>query len=81
MAELLKSRIVPVVFKSFPDGESYIRLDGKVKDEEVVIIQTTGPPQDLNLITLLLMVDASKDLGEEGYGSVVLFGRCLKTAF
>lgn len=63
VAELLKSRIVPVVFKSFPDGESYIRLDGKVKDEEVVIIQTTGPPQDLNLITLLLMVDASKDLG------------------
>jgi ribose-phosphate pyrophosphokinase len=41
----LKSSIVSVVFKTFPDGESYLRLDGDIKGEEVVIVHTTGPPQ------------------------------------
>jgi len=63
VAEILKSKIVPVIFKTFPDGESYLRLDGDVKNEEVVIVQTTGPPQDMHLIQLFLMVDAAKNLG------------------
>jgi len=63
VADTLKSKIVSVIFKTFPDGESYLRLDGDVKDEEVVIIQSTGPPQDMHIMQLFLMVDAAKDLG------------------
>jgi ribose-phosphate pyrophosphokinase len=63
VAVTMKSRIVSVIFKTFPDGESYLRLDGDVNDEEVVIIQTTGPPQDMHIMQLFLMVDAAKDLG------------------
>jgi ribose-phosphate pyrophosphokinase len=71
VAEILKSRIVSIVFKSFPDGESYLRLDGDVKGEEVVIVQTTGPPQDAHIMQLFLMVDAAKDLGAERVTAVV----------
>jgi len=71
VADMLKSRIVPVIFKTFPDGESYIRLEGNVKDEKVVIVQTTGPPQDMHIMQLFLMIDAAKDLGAEKVIAVV----------
>jgi ribose-phosphate pyrophosphokinase len=63
IADVLKARIVSVIFKTFPDGESYLRLNGDVKDEEVVIVQTTGPPQDAHIMQLFLMIDAAKGLG------------------
>jgi len=71
VAAMLKSKIVSVIFKAFPDGESYLRLDGDVKGEEVVIVQTTGPPQDMHLIQLFLMVDAAKNLGAKRVTAVV----------
>jgi len=57
IAELLKQKIVPIEFKRFPDGESYIRFDGEVENEDVVMVQTTSPPQNENLVQLLLMAD------------------------
>jgi ribose-phosphate pyrophosphokinase len=52
---------VPVVSKIFPDGESYVRLEGDVKEEEVAIVQTTCPPmQDGKLLQLAFMADAAK---------------------
>jgi len=71
VADILKSRIVSVIFKTFPDGESYLRLEGDVKGEEVVIIQTTGPPQDVHIMQLFLMVDAARDLGADMVVAVV----------
>ena len=71
VADMLKSKIVSVVFKTFPDGESYLRLDDDVKGEEVVIVQTTGPPQDAHIMQLFLMVDAAKDLGAKRVTAVV----------
>jgi ribose-phosphate pyrophosphokinase len=71
VAEMLKSKVAPVVFKAFPDGEHYLRLDGDIKGEEVVIVQTTGPPQDAHVMQLFLMVDAAKDLGAERVTAVV----------
>ena len=40
IAELLNIEAVPLVFKTYPDGESYVRLEGTVKNEEVAIVQT-----------------------------------------
>ena len=52
---------VPVAFKVFPDGESYVRLEGNVQDENAVIVQTTCPPaQDGKLFQLSFMADAAK---------------------
>jgi ribose-phosphate pyrophosphokinase len=63
---------VPVVSKIFPDGESYLRLDGDVKDEDVAIIQTTCPPmQDGRLFQLAFMSDAAKRAGAKKITAVV----------
>ena len=60
VAELTGFERVPVVAKIFPDGESYIRLDGNVQDNHVAIVHTTSKPQDTNLMQLAFMADAAK---------------------
>jgi ribose-phosphate pyrophosphokinase len=63
---------VPVISKIFPDGESYIRLDGSVQGEEVAIVQTTCPPmQDGRLFQLAFMADAAKRGGASKVIAVV----------
>ncbi|MEM2917587.1 MAG: ribose-phosphate diphosphokinase [Candidatus Bathyarchaeia archaeon] len=71
IAELLKAKVVPVVFKTFPDGESYLRFEGSLKNEEVVIVQSTYPPQDKHLMQLFLLADTAKTLGAERIIAVV----------
>jgi len=71
IAELLNAEAVPVAFKTFPDGESYVRLEGEVQDEEAVIVQTTSPPQDPKLIQLALLADAAKRNGAKKVWAVV----------
>lgn len=63
IARLLKVKAVPVEFKFFPDGESYIRFADSLKDENIAIIQTTNPPQDTRLMQLFLMTHTAVDLG------------------
>jgi ribose-phosphate pyrophosphokinase len=71
IGELLKIKIVTVEFKRFPDGESYIRFEDTVKNEDVVIVQTTSPPQNENLVQLFLMADNAKDMGAKSITAVV----------
>jgi len=63
---------VPVAFKVFPDGESYVRLEGSVQGENVAIVQTTCPPmQDGKLFQLAFMADAAKRGGAKKVAAVV----------
>jgi ribose-phosphate pyrophosphokinase len=63
IAEVLNVEVVPVFFKTFPDGESYIRFDAEsLQEEDIVIVQTTSPPQDQRLIQLLLMADNALEM-------------------
>jgi len=71
IGELLKAHVVSVEFKRFADGESYIRFEDEVRNEEVVIVQTTAPPQNENLIQLLLMADNARDMGARNITAVV----------
>jgi len=55
---------VPVVSKVFPDGESYVRIEGNIQGENVAIVQTTCPPmQDGRLFQLAFLTDAAKRAG------------------
>lgn len=70
---VLKIKAVPVEFKRFPDGESYIRFADAtmIKGEDAVIVQTTSPPQNENLVQLFLMADNAKDMGAKSITAVV----------
>ena len=71
LAELLGVEATPLIFKTYPDGECYIRIEGTVQDEKVVIVQTTSPPQDTRLIQLALIADAAKRHGAKKITAVV----------
>jgi ribose-phosphate pyrophosphokinase len=63
---------IPVASKIFPDGESYVRLEGNVKEQTAVIVQTTCPPgQDERLFQLAFMADAAKREGASKVLAVV----------
>ncbi len=71
IAELAGYEKVPVVSKVFPDGESYVRIEGSVKNEDVAIVQTTCKPQDTNLVQLAFMANAAKRNGAKTVTAVV----------
>jgi ribose-phosphate pyrophosphokinase len=62
-AELAGLETVDVVYKAFPDGESYVRLEGSVRGEDVVVVQTTSAPQDSRLLQLAFLAGAAKRNG------------------
>ncbi|MEM2906726.1 MAG: ribose-phosphate diphosphokinase [Candidatus Odinarchaeota archaeon] len=62
VARLLKSEVVNVNFKDFPDGETYVRVEGELNNKDVLLIQSTYSPQDKNLIQLFLLIDAVKQM-------------------
>ena len=60
----LEENLSPIETRRFPDGERYIRINGEVP-KEVVVIQSTGYPQDDNLMELFLLLKNLKSLGVE----------------
>jgi ribose-phosphate pyrophosphokinase len=60
----LGENLNPIETRRFPDGERYIRINGEVP-REVVVIQSTGYPQDENLMELFLILKNLKSLGVE----------------
>jgi ribose-phosphate pyrophosphokinase len=72
LAKDLNAEVVPVFLKTFADGESYIRFEKQtLKNEDVVIVQTTSPPQDQRLIQLMLMADNARDMEAGSITAVV----------
>ena len=70
VAAELNQNLCPIETRKFPDGERYIRILGEI-EEEAVIIQSTGFPQDENLIELLLIIKTLKNLGVKTIKTVI----------
>ncbi len=71
IAESLDARVVPLTVKTFSDGEYSLRFEGDLSEDDVIVVQTTGPPQSKHVMELLLMLDAAKDLGAKKVTAVV----------
>lgn len=71
VARLTGFEKVNVAWRVFPDGESYVRLEGEVKNEHVAIVQTTCAPQDSRLMQLAFLVNAAKRQGAKKVTAVV----------
>ena len=70
VARELNEELCYVETKKFPDGERYLRINGEIS-EEVTVIQSTGYPQDENLMELLFIISNLKDLGAKKVKVVV----------
>lgn len=73
IAQKLGIEYINTEFKTFPDGENYLRIN--IEDEllingkEVIIVQSTGPNssgnQNSRLFELLMMIDSVKRMGAQ----------------
>lgn len=45
---------------SFPDGETFVKINENIRGEDLFIIQPTCPATNHNIMELLIMVDAAK---------------------
>ncbi len=61
----LKTHLGKVELKKFADGENYVNYLESVRGKDVYLIQSTGNPQNDNIMELLIMVDAAKRAAAE----------------
>lgn len=65
IASKLDLPLLPIDYKQFYDGESYLRITESVKDEEIIVVQSTNPPQEKHLIELILLSSTLQEMGAE----------------
>lgn len=69
LAKCLKAKLAKVEIKRFPDNECYVRIDNDLSDEDVFLVQTSWP--DNNIVELLLLQDAIKEFEVSSLTTVV----------
>jgi ribose-phosphate pyrophosphokinase len=58
---------------SFPDGETYVKIEENIRGRDVFIIQPTSPPTNQHLMELLIMVDAARRASADRITAVIPF--------
>jgi ribose-phosphate pyrophosphokinase len=71
VADAMKTSVIELEHKVFPDGETYIRFPESVAGEQVAVIQSCYPPQNKNLIDLLFILDAAREMGAKEVAAIV----------
>jgi len=58
---------------SFPDGETFVKINENVRGRDVFLVQPTSPPTNQNLMELLIMVDAARRASAARITAVIPF--------
>ncbi len=58
---------------SFPDGETFVKINENIRGRDVFIVQPTSPPTNQNLMELLIMVDAARRASAARITAVIPF--------
>ena len=74
MARKLKSPYIKTEKKVFPDGESKITINQIPKKSIVVVVQSTYPPVDSNLLELLSIVSKVQKFSSKVYAVIPYMG-------
>lgn len=60
ISRCLKIPLTPVRYETFADSEIYVRIEKKVRDDDIFVIQSLNSPVNENLMELLITIDALK---------------------
>jgi len=61
------------VVNSFPDGETFVKINENVRGSDVYLIQSTCPPSNHHLMELLIMIDAARRASANRITAVIPF--------
>ena len=59
--------------KSFPDGETFVRIDENIRGADVFIVQSTNNPANEHLMELFIMIDAARRASAKRITAVIPF--------
>lgn len=74
--EICRSIGVPLgqaAVTSFPDGETFVKINENIRGRDVYIIQSTCPPTNQHLMELLIMIDAARRASAQRITAVLPF--------
>ena len=58
---------------TFPDGESFVKINDNIRGRDIFIVQPTCPPTNQNIMELLIMVDAARRASANRITAVIPF--------
>ena len=58
---------------SFPDGETFVRIEENIRGRDVFIVQPTSPPTNHNLMELFIFMDAARRASAARITAVIPF--------
>ncbi|MCH6254926.1 ribose-phosphate pyrophosphokinase [Puniceicoccaceae bacterium K14] len=58
---------------SFPNGESFVKINENIRGRDVFIIQSISPPSNHHFMELLIMIDAAKRASADRITAVIPF--------
>jgi ribose-phosphate pyrophosphokinase len=63
ISEILKIPLIKVRTKRFPDGEFYFKFEENISGENLLVVQSLYPSQDIHAMELFLILHTARDLG------------------
>jgi len=58
IAKSIGTELGQCTVSSFPDGETFVKIEENVRGEDVFLVQSTCPPTNHNLMEMFIMMDA-----------------------
>ena len=74
IARRLKAKYVDADTRTFPDGESKITFRHNLKKSVVLVVQSTYPPVDTNLLQILSIISEVKKISSKIYAVIPYMG-------
>lgn len=60
IAKYLDTSVGDATVTTFPDGETFVKINENIRGRDVYIVQPTSPPTNHNLMELLILIDAAR---------------------
>jgi ribose-phosphate pyrophosphokinase len=73
ICKLIDIPLGEAVVMSFPDGESFVKINENVRGRDVFIIQATSTPANHHIMELLIMIDAARRASAQRITAVLPF--------
>jgi ribose-phosphate pyrophosphokinase len=73
IADYIGVSLCDATVDSFPDQETFVKINENIRGRDVYIVQPTSPPANQNLMELLIMIDAARRASAARITAVVPF--------
>jgi len=73
ICEHVKVPLGDATVSSFPDGETFVKINENIRGRDIFIVQPTCPPTNQNLMELLILTDAARRASAARITAVIPF--------